>query len=183
MNGHRRASALISGFMLYSTGMLMSTALGASVFDRLLLDGLNQVLPFTTAVLARAGLTALPVLALALIWTWLSLRHRQRSRAQITMWHLLGLCLGMSAWVGAGLVMMALENDQARWSALSLLTKADTPPLHGAQNIVALWLGSWLGLRLLPRREVKEGNEALSPRARVKSSAAHQARAPLTKSV
>lgn len=152
MHSFRRILAFVSGLALISTVLLLAPSLSMLALPPLMTDFIgadSRVL----AQLWRSALFCLPMLALAMLWTWVTLRARQRSRRQTLLWYRAGMMLAIILWYSVGFVLLASYDTRNKaWSTISLLTSSRVPPFWGLQNAGAALLGAWLGSRLLPRR-------------------------------
>lgn len=147
----RRFGALVSGLLLYFVVMLVVLQLAqlpspSSLFAPL---GLRPGLPVE---LAGAVLLALPVLLLALPWSYLTLRPQQRrGRQPFTAWCVTGLLIAWLGWLIYGLISASQSSSLTELPLHTLLLSSRTPPLWGVLNALAALLGVALGGRLAAR--------------------------------
>lgn len=153
MQSHRRPLAFISGFTVYVGGLAVAMAATSTPLNWILIGHAGGL-----ALSVRLVALALPSLLLAVGWTYLSLRSRQRSRRSTWLWYRIGMALGMVCTFSAGFFALAQLDGTQVWSTLTLLTSARMPPFWGLQNSAAILLGAWLGHHLLPAR-LKPGRQ------------------------
>ncbi len=133
----RRLGALLSGMLLYCVVMLCVSTLAALPSPAPLLSqlGLRALL---AQEIGAALLLAMPVFGLALVWSYLTIRPRQRGRRPTTAWCLGGLCL---AWLFYGLVHASENSALGELPLSTLLLSSSVPPLWGVLNVLAAMLG------------------------------------------
>ena len=136
----RRLWALLSGLLLYCVVMLFVSTLAALPSPAPLLSqlGLRAML---AQEIGAATLLATPVFGLALVWSYLTIRPRQRGRRPTTAWCLGGLCLAWLAWLFYGLVHASENSALGELPLSTLLLSSSVPPLWGVLNVLAAMLG------------------------------------------
>lgn len=146
----RRLGALFSGLLLYSVVMLLVSGLTELPSPAGLLGhlGLRQGPAIETGV---ALTIALPVLALALPWSYFTVRPLRRGRRPTTGWCIAGLILAWLGWLVYGLIHAAQSPDLSELPLHTLLLSSTVPPLWGALNGLAALLGVALGGKLAGR--------------------------------
>lgn len=146
----RRFGALTSGLLLYFVVMIVVLQLGQLPSPASLLTQLG-LRPGALNELAAASLVALPVLLIALPWSYLTLRTRRRNRQPITGWCIAGLVIAWLGWLIYGLIRVSQSSILTELPLHTLLLSSRVPPLWGALNALAALLGVALGGRLAAR--------------------------------
>lgn len=146
----RRLGALLSGLLLYCVVMLVVSTLAAlpSPAPLLSLLGLQATL---AQEIAAATLLATPVFALALAWSYVTVRPYQRGRRPTTAWCLGGLSLAWLGWLFYGLVHASENSALGELPLSTLLLSSSVPPLWGVLNALAAMLGVGLAGTLAKR--------------------------------
>lgn len=146
----RRLGALVSGLLLYFVVMLVVLQLGQLPSPATLLAplGLHAGLPVE---LAGALMLALPVLLLALPWSYFTLRPQRRGRYPATGWCVAGLVLAWLGWLIYGLIRVSQSSLLDELPLHQLLLSSRVPPLWGGLNALAALLGVALGGKLAAR--------------------------------
>lgn len=103
------------------------------------------------AALSEAGAIALLVFAIALIWSYLTMRSPKLGQRPTTAWCLAGLGLAWFAWLLMGVFKLS-ETESAGEQSISVwLLSAVQPPLWGLLNTLALLTGAILAAVLAGR--------------------------------
>jgi hypothetical protein len=146
----RRFGALVSGLLLYFVVMLVVLQLTQLPSPAYMLAPLG--LPPGVAVeLVGALVFALPVLLLALPWSYLTLRPQSRNRQPITGWCITGLLIAWLGWLIYGLISASQSSSLSELPLHTLLLSSRVPPLWGVLNALAALLGVILGGKLAAR--------------------------------
>lgn len=146
----RRLGALLSGLVLYCVVMLLVSSLASmpspiALFRQL---GVHAALP---QELGAAILLALPVLALALPWSYFTVRPLRRGRRPTTAWCATGLLLAWLGWLIYGLIHASQSSRLSELPLRTLLLSSEVPPLWGLLNGLAALIGVILGGRIAAR--------------------------------
>ncbi|MDC6167132.1 hypothetical protein [Paucibacter sp. XJ19-41] len=152
MKHSRRIAAFASGLALYSTAVMLGGSLAGLRLPLGLtaLWGHSESLP---QLLAEATVYALPIFALALSWSYVTLRPYRRGRWPATAWCLGGLGLAWLAWLLYGVVCAAETTSLVAMPLSTLLLSPQVPPLWGLLNGLAVLVGV-LVAGVLARRHV-----------------------------
>ena len=151
MRSLRRGSAVISGVLLYSTAVLFSGVMAELEWPRFFYAALGGRASW--AVLAvESVLIALPVFAVAVAWSYATVRPPKLGRRPTTAWCLGGLGLAGFGWLVFGVYQMALTPGAFNQPLVKLLLSSSTPPLWGVLNVTAVLLGALLAGTLARQR-------------------------------
>jgi hypothetical protein len=141
-------TAFVSGLLLYCAAIGLSYVL----IDLWLLPMLRPLFrSYLWAALAVAGVAALLVFAMAVGWSFLTVRVPAGSRRPTTAWCLAGIGAGCLSWVVAGVFSLALNPMDKAMSVVDLLLIPSTPPLWGPLNSLAVVAGAMLAGSLARR--------------------------------
>lgn len=148
----RRWMAFVSGGVLYGVLIVASRfASGSAVaLDLAARLGAPGSLEFAAG---EAAVVAVVVFALALGWTYFTLRLYDKGRRLFTWWCLAGLACGFLGTFLLGVIHLAEQASAASNSILATLLSPTEPPLFGLFNLLVAPLGVVLAGRLV-RREV-----------------------------
>lgn len=150
MKHTRRLGALASGLLLYSTAVMVGGLLAGwrlpPAFLALLgpRDSLSRLL-------GDAAIHALPIFAMALVWSYVTLRPYRRRRQPATGWCLCGLGLAWLGWLLWGVVEAADGGLPDGLPLSTLLLSPLMPPLWGLMNTAAVLAGVLLAAALARR--------------------------------
>lgn len=143
MRDARRVGAFFSGLILYCAAigcgiLLARVSLPDAVYKSL--GGRDSL----ATVLSEAAVIGLLLFLLALVWSYLTVRPRAKSKSRhtTTAWCLSGLGLAWLGWLIYGVVNFALNPLGAQTPMSALLFSADVPPLWGLLNVVAVVSGA-----------------------------------------
>ncbi|MFY7867098.1 hypothetical protein [Roseateles sp.] len=137
----RRAWALCSGILLYLVAwslawLLAELRLPTELFPHALVSRGS-----TQAILIEAGLIALLLLALALCWSYLTVRSPKRGRRPTVAWFLSGLAAAWFVGLIWGVFNLSGRESSVELPLPVLLFSANEPPLWGLFNMLAVLLG------------------------------------------
>ena len=142
MKDTRSFAALCSGLLLYGVCWTLAWLLASIQLP-------GEMFPHTIwsrgslgSVLSEAGAIALLLFAIALIWTYLTVRSPKLGKRPTTAWCLSGLGLAWFAWLLMGVFKLSAIETPTEQSIDVLLLSATQPPLWGLLNAVALLLGA-----------------------------------------
>ncbi len=142
----RRPAAFFSGLVLVGVLLLMIHLLGMLPPIHPLLRRLGLQQPLLQEWVA-AGLHALPVYLLSLVWSYITVRPLRRGSKPTTTWCFTGLLLGWLAAVLFGLLDASNQAMLGRMTTTELLLVSGLPPFWGLLNFAAAVLGVLLAGR------------------------------------
>ena len=148
----RRWMAFVSGAVLYGVVIVASRFASGSALPVDLASRLGAPGSLGFAV-GEAAVVAVVVFALALGWTYFTLRLYDKGRRVFTWWCLAGLVCGFLGAFLLGVIDLAGRVSAPSNSILASLLSPTEPPLFGLLNLLVAPLGVVLAGRLV-RREV-----------------------------
>ena len=142
MKDTRRLTALCSGLLMYGVcwalaWLLADIHLPGDVFPHAILSRGSLL-----SVLSEAGGIALLLFAIALVWSYFTVRSIKRGKRPTTGWCIAGLGLAWFAGLLIGVFSLSGAEHIGEQSIGILLLSATQPPLWGLLNTLALLMGA-----------------------------------------
>jgi hypothetical protein len=150
MRSARRFGAFVSGLLLYSTVICVSGVLAEQQLPRelaSLLGGHSSGL----SIFVTASAIALLMFAMAVGWSYVTVRPKRHGRRPTTSWCVAGIMTAWLGWVVYGALELSVAPRASSMPVGSWLLSSDMPPLWGVLNTLAVVAGAVLAGSLARR--------------------------------